>query len=446
MAERIILDPSEVAQSGRTAFELTPWIGQEGLDWGDSAIAAFVSEGKIGEQPVDFRIPNRQVSGPLVLVDRGGTTAEQARALIQAKLGLFQREGGTLKRVTNAGGTVYADVVDATAHLTSISGIESVHGQDIDASLSMSLIPDFYGNEVVTADASTTTAAELIWTLTDIEGDYPAGNRMRMVVDNDQASDQMSLIYGFRARNYDSTSTAALAWEAESMTPQNTASKAALSGASGGTVVAGTATATSWDVVGNTTFTHQGHYRVLARTYSSSSAASNIWVRWAYTVDNGVNYTFNNEVGVTAGSVFTINDLGEVDVRKPSVGTSTWAGYLMARGSAGTENIRFDKVWFVPADEYSGVIKDESMAASTTGHELRSEGYFAKVSSNHYERPIFGDLPRLPIPVNGTSGTVQCFVKASRGVIGDTEVNGTSDSIDDISARIYYRPCWLFAP
>ena len=50
------------------------------------------------------------------------------------------------------------------------------------------------------------------------------------------------------------------------------------------------------------------------------------------------------------------------------------------------------------------------------------------------------DLPRLPPTVEGR--TTEIFIKASRGDFGQLPDTG----IDDISARIVYRPCWLTVP
>ncbi len=447
--ERIILDPGEVS-TGRTEFDITPWIDHEGIDWGDAAISAFMSETEVGEIPVDFRIPNRQITIPLAFVNRGTVTAQVARARLQAKLALFQREGGWLKRVTNSGGTVYGDVVDGMFHATSTPGYTSKRDEDYVASATLNLVPEFYGNEITLGDHVETTDSELIFTETEIIGDMPG--RVRLVVDNDQASAQTSLVYGFRSRNYDSATSAKLFWEVEEFDVLGaTGTRQALSGASGGTVVRGTATTGLATIVYNSTFTHQGHYRVFARCYSSSSASANLWAQFKYSPSGETSDAYsvaNDEVKVKGGSIFQVLDLGQVDIRKSPVGSHKWLGRLRARGSLGTENIRFDSLWFVPADEYSGVIRADAMTASATGNELRTEGYFAKTSSYYHERPIWGDLPRLPVPKQ-PGGVVETFLMASRGTIGDsTGIVASSDVglADDISAKLIYRPSWLFVP
>jgi hypothetical protein len=108
LAETLVLDPPEVA-TGRTALDLTPWLSAAGVDYGDGQISAYYSEAQRGDIPVDYRVPNREISGGLIFHETiGGTTATQARAAIQQKLSLIQREGGWLRRTTNSGGTVYA--------------------------------------------------------------------------------------------------------------------------------------------------------------------------------------------------------------------------------------------------------------------------------------------------------------------------------------------------
>ena len=114
--ETVTLDPSEVA-IGRTALDITPWIAQDGVNWGDAALVAYASEQAVGSTVVDYRIPNRQVTIPLVIRERGAFSFEVARREIQAKAALMQAQGGWLKRVVSTGGTVFADVVNASLTL-----------------------------------------------------------------------------------------------------------------------------------------------------------------------------------------------------------------------------------------------------------------------------------------------------------------------------------------
>src|SRR5262245_39138910 len=107
--ERIILDPAE-AISGRTELDISPWLGDEGIDWGDDAVEMSMAELTRGAIPIDFTIPNREVNGSFRFYQTlGGTTIYQARGNIEHKIALWQKEGGVLKRIMNNGSIVYAD-------------------------------------------------------------------------------------------------------------------------------------------------------------------------------------------------------------------------------------------------------------------------------------------------------------------------------------------------
>jgi hypothetical protein len=59
MAERIILDDTNVATS-RVQLDITDWIDDEGVDWGEAATVAYTSAGQRGDTVVDYRVPNAQ--------------------------------------------------------------------------------------------------------------------------------------------------------------------------------------------------------------------------------------------------------------------------------------------------------------------------------------------------------------------------------------------------
>lgn len=377
MAERITLDPSEVA-TDRTELDITSWINQEGIDWGDAEISAFMSEQQRGETPIDYRVPNRTVEIPLTFQARGTTTANTARAELQHKLSLFQREGGWLKRITAFGGTVYADVVNATFHATSVSGLESREQIDIDAHATLECIPDFYGDEVTLSDHTETSSAELIFTETAIDGDFPG--RMRLVVDDDQGQDQRGVVWGFRSRHYSAASTAALKYEAEALQPLDTAVKAALSGASGGTVVTHGTLSTSWTPVvgtnigGSTYLTHTGTYRLYGRVYSTSGTT--VQARAVWDVGDLVNPAENDSWRLPGASNFYVHDFGELRFDPSPVGTHRWQGQIQAKGDAGGENFSVDKLWLISVDEGMGVLTapiETSPSGFTPSYSVRSE-------------------------------------------------------------------------
>jgi hypothetical protein len=357
--ERITLDPSELTT--RTALDITDWIAQGGVDWGDALIQATMAEQQVGAVPVDYTIPNRSVAIPLRLDERGGTTFASIRSLLQAKTGLWQAQGGYLKRVLNSGGTVYADVVNATLHLSG-DWMQAHRDVDANASLVLECLPDFYEAEETLSDHTETTAAELIFTETTANGgDFPLGDRVRVVVDDDQAQNQRGLIWHFRGRHYSSASTAASAYEAEALQTLDTAAKAAKVGASGGTVVTHGTISTNWtpvvgtNIAGTSYLTHTGTNRIWARVFSTAGTA--VEARFVYDVGDLVNPVENNPVTLYDGGTFHILDLGEARLDPPPTGTHRWQGQIQARGQAGTESFSVDRIWVQNRDESAGVLQ-----------------------------------------------------------------------------------------
>lgn len=358
MTETITLDPAEVA-TGRTALDITPWIKVDGVDWGDAEITQYLAEANRGQVPVDYRVPNRTIQIPLVIKALGGTAFSTVRTNFQAKAALIQREGGWIKRITSNGGTVYADLTNATLRLPG-SWAQAHKDYDVEATLVLEAIPDFYGNEIQLADHVETTNPEIIFTETGIKGDYPG--RVRIVVDEDDADAQLTMIWGFRSKNYSSASTARLAYEAEALEPMSPAAGTVLSGASGGTVVNHGALTGTWQRVlgtriggtAGTYMTHVGSYRVWARMRGTSVVAP-VEARLLWDVGDLSNPEVNTPWTLTGGSAFYLADLGEIRLDPAPVGTHRWYGQIQARGPSGfTSNLQVDRIWFQPLDEFAG--------------------------------------------------------------------------------------------
>jgi hypothetical protein len=360
MSETLILDPSEETD-GRTELNINSGaitVAAEGIDWGTAELEVYAAKQERGSSPVDFRYPNRAVNIPLVLKTAGTADYETARRQLHMKVARIQREGGVLKRGLSSGGTLYIDVVDAK--LTQGDQWLSDH-RDAEPGVVLTLdcIPDFYGAETTLSDHSETTAAELIFTETSIDGDYPG--RVRIVVDEDDADAQRGLIWGVRSRNYSSASTAALEYEAEELEALGGATKPAVAGASGGTVVYQAALSPDWTpvvggrIAGATYPTHTGNYRVFARITSTDD--DDIQGRLTWSLADMVNPVVNDVVTPQpfAGD-FQICDFGSVHIVPSPVGTHRWNWQLEFKGDVGGEDINVDKVWLVPTDEGMGVL------------------------------------------------------------------------------------------
>lgn len=154
----VVLDPPEVAVN-RTALSLNTGainVTQDGIDWGDAEIEAYMADAKLGQIPIDFRVPNRVVRIPLLLGADGAAGFQLARSQLKAKVALFQREGGWISRASG----LYADVVNAKLTMPDRRGHQ---GLEADVVLTLEAIPDFYGDEITLGDHVETTTPELVF-------------------------------------------------------------------------------------------------------------------------------------------------------------------------------------------------------------------------------------------------------------------------------------------
>lgn len=146
--ERLVLDPSEVDDQ-RVSLELNSGairVRPEGPDWGDHEFSGYMSEGQVGEVPVDGRLPNRKVMIPLQILGGNNGDFDAARVQLQAKAALLEREGGSLKRELYNGGSLYLDIVNATVGFGGSSHQARGHA-DTEVDLVLETLPDWYGEE-----------------------------------------------------------------------------------------------------------------------------------------------------------------------------------------------------------------------------------------------------------------------------------------------------------
>ena len=191
-----------------------------------------------------------------------------------------------------------------------------------------------------------------------LEDGWPA--RVRIVVDEDQGQSQLGLIWSIRNRHYSSAATARTSYEAEALTPLDTATRAALTGASGGTVVTHGTLSTNWTPVldmraGGTAYpTHTGTNRLWVRYRTTSGTA--VQLRAVWDVGDMVFPVENTPIRCNAGTNLFMADLGELRLDPSPVGIHRWNGIIQARGAVGGENVSIDKVEVLNADEGYGVL------------------------------------------------------------------------------------------
>ena len=363
----IILDPSEVATS-RTELNINSGairIASEGPNWGDAAIAAAISDRKFGSVPVGYRIPNRIVTIPLIVRAVTGTTFNQAQTKLQQKVARFQDEGGWLKRTSSNGTTkLYADIVDAT--LT----FPDPRFQDVEGGVVLTLecLPDFYGDEAagIGSTASSGDHDSIIFTEADIPGDHPARSRYEFSDTGSQA--RQAVLIASQSKTYDSAATAALSYEAEVLTPLDTAAVVTQAGAHGGATnnaVEHTGIGNSWTpilstlIAGVGNLTHRGNYRIFARVYSDNEAL----VRLEYAVGDATMRRANDAVTIPSGNAFCMVDLGEV--RLP-MDADAWIGAVYAYSETAATTTGVDKLYLAPTESLA-VVKARREVTANVG-------------------------------------------------------------------------------
>lgn len=393
MTWTVVLDPPAVA-SNRTSFDLNTdpiRVDQAGIDWGDAAITAYMAEMMVGSVPVSFIIPNRIVKIPLMVHDNegGSSVYEAARDQLFEKVGLMQREGGWLQR-----GSRYADVVDAT--LT----YPDVHGEVADLEngvvLQLECLPDFYGDEV-TLDTITTgfdgiarAVLEQSGVQAVVAGNHPG--RVRIVVEDTSGHDQLGVLWGLRSRHYDSASTAALKYEADALTPLNGAAATSVAGASGGNAVKlSNIPAGSWvsmlstDLAAGSKLTHQGSYRVYARTLGSTVGPK---MRLVWGVGGMQSPTINPEtswlpgVGGQPSNEWYLMDLGVIRLDAPPVGPMQWSGQVQVYDTTPGRDLAIDQLIFLPLDEAAGHVNAAQPSPQAATGAVGSTSYPQAAADN----------------------------------------------------------------
>lgn len=359
------LDPPAVA-TARTALDLNVdpvRVDQKGIDWGQAAITAYMAQqSKYGSAPADFIVPNRTVTIPLFLgtgsypsQEAAIVGEENARARLQQKVGLLQREGGFLVRQRAGGPAMYADVVNATLTLPDILG--ETGGIEPDVSLVLECLPDFYGDEVSLDTVTGTNVCQTVLKQSGanavIPGDHFA--RGRIIVTDTSGNDQKSVLWGLRSKHYDPSTEAQLFYEAEAMTPLNGAASTTLAGASGGHVVSiASLPAGSWVAILSTNdapLTHTGSYRVWVRAYSAT-AAPQLRLLWGV---GSLSVPVTNDSVVLPGSgAFYLLDLGTVRLDAPPVGVNQWFGAIQVLAAHVGDPVSIDCVYFQPLDDGAG--------------------------------------------------------------------------------------------
>ncbi len=386
----LVLDPPAVID--RTLLDLNSGsiqtIGGEGhgIDWGESAVKTFLAEQQYGEAGTDFRVPNRIITIPLILLGNSRVPAtaiaeqEAARRQLEQKVGTMQREGGVLQRQRAGAEPLYCDIVTASLVVPDIwqGAVEP------NVILKLECLPDFYGAEIeldaVEENGQIAAVLKDGGATAVIAGDYPG--RARLVLTEKSAHDQRGMLWGFRSRRYDPLPTAALYFDAITLTTINGAVTGVASGAepsfSGKAVKLASPEVNTWHPFAELTSTtiatgasgsepktrhlqHLGTYRVWARINGTAGQR----FRLAWGADNATAPTFNPAMELDESGPWQLIDLGEIRLEEPPVGEHWWGGTVQVQTGATAHECTIDRIWLQPLDDGAGKLRATAVPVST---------------------------------------------------------------------------------
>lgn len=350
--ERVVLEPDEVALPGRIEIDIHHGeiqVGEQGPDWGEYEINAFLAKREMGEISIDEEIPNRKIELPLVLGASGDFDA--ARIAVQAwAANVNHNGGGHLKREIiggsygEAGKKLFADCVKATLKFGGGSS-QARDGVDDQATLTIEALPDFYGDRIEfepfegTGDAAKTF---------QIKGNLPG--RAEILVEEKSGRNQLAVPWHFRCRDY--SAEAPWAMNVSTFERFGTAAEATVAGSIATKVVQHSNLGTSWTPVAAKTIKHTGLNEVLVRVYTTSEEPPE--VRLLSDVGDLVNPNETQAMKIPGRNGFYIIRLGLVNLEQLPIGTHQARILLQARGTKGGENVAFDRMWFLSAADSSG--------------------------------------------------------------------------------------------
>lgn len=392
------------------------------------------------------------------------TTAASLRSL-QAKIGKVAREGGTLKWIQPNAEVVTFDLLTADTLAPAINKLFYVRtGAFVEVQVSLVAKPYGRGTEVALSASSAATANQpLVFTKTGIKGDWFGVGKLRIT---NASNDKSHAVWGIQSRYYSSASSAALFLEAESATAINAVADAGPSGASGGgankTMLhsnVGTSLAASFALEN---LSHVGTFRVFTRVQvPSTGGAGTVSVAKFHSVDGSSIGPIDDPVDVTdhTGSTAAVHDtwvildLGTLTIPPPVLGTNAWMLRLLAQSTTSTDDIYYDWVALVPADEgygmaYHGVNGSEGPLVTSSEHlDVTDRGVFPTDGTSYRRAQVYeGDYLRVP-PAGPESRTLRVFAMLA-GAEDSSVWQATAGSfdgtnLDAITATLTYVPRYL---
>jgi hypothetical protein len=381
---------------------------------------------------------------------------------LQRKVGKLFREGGTVRRVLPSGDLITFEVLRYGARVNPPADKRFVVRATADVTITLRCQPYGLGpsTSLTLTPSTATSKAPLVCTTSGVKGDMPAIGTLTI---NNVTADKTLLMWGLRSRYYDAASP--LFYEAESCTAVTAAANAGYAGASGGGankvmrhLNVGTGTTGSIAFFVPSAPAHIGTYRVMARVQADSANTGivSLSARWAPRylgpeIQNDF-VPIVNAAGAALKGSWVLADLGLVTVPKIRLGTQRWDFQFHAKSTVAGDDLDWDWIALVPADEGSG-----RLAAPSVGNAILSGGSVvithdtAQIkgsSANYWDGAYEGDYLRIP-PSGAEGRTVEIFalMTGPTTIAGNlTDTIADAVNIDAVTATLTYRPRYLSVP
>lgn len=333
-----------------------------------------------GALPASLQYQNRTITIECRVYGSSASDLQTQLGFLEQKVGKINDEpgvGGTHEYISPSGVVCIFDLLEASADYDLDNGALANHFTTV--TITFTALPFWrsgLASETTGTNHKEATLPCVIGTDTAVGGDVPALGRL--VVTEEQAADQDTLLWGLQCRNYSSSVDAELFYEAETRTLLGGSELKELAGASG------TTTNTAFNGLLFPTFqpilstqktgagnhlAHVGTYRVFARLNRPESNTGKVSVALQWVQGDFELATTNPEKTWAANELegaFTMTDLGLVHIAKAPTGTQRWEGRVLAKSTNPGDDIYVDCLYLFPVDEGYGALKTQPSVASLT--------------------------------------------------------------------------------
>lgn len=425
--ETIELDPPEFnVLTDRVALGLDELgIRVMKAEWGDAEHELFLVKQERGEIPADRHPPNRTVTLMLKAEEDDEHEVSLAEALqrLQQKVGLFQEEGGWVKRILDVKGQYSTNVGMRvlTAVLGGIHGWQMAHRSIApEISLTLTVGPYCYGTkEVATEVFEATGVRQLEAKISNIIGTAPGLFRIR--VENTGPSNWLGFIAALETRDHREEPTAKMTYKANELTLLGKASeqerweasekhfvKVVRSGKLNGNWQS---ILSSKNHITGEHMTHVGPRRFLIRIYDENIIGI-VRLELQWRVLGSARWISNDEEQTMVSGNFSFVDMGEVKPELATLGEQLWEWRVLAKTSSGAElEIDLDEIHIMTTEQY--LIFTEEIEAVTGGTPIWFDNFHTQTTGNATGKtaPIGGIYegfgPATDLKINATEGLLE---------------------------------------